>query len=413
MSKIDELKKGQKVAGTAIWLEGILVAAKIIIGLLSQSIVLISDAIHSASDLLSVITSWFGLKIAQRKADERFPYGYYKAESLGTLIISLFILFAFWEMFSHGYTKLFSFSLIKIPLLAMAISLTDALALFFFGTYEIKIGKQVNAQSLIVMGKENKTHLFSSMVVFIGTLAAYYQIPYIEGLATIIISLLILKIGLAAAKNSIFALMDVSPGKEIEQGVSKAIKSVAGIEEFFDLRLRQSGPFILGEAKVGIRKSVDVERAHEIADRVESKVKREVPQIESFMIHVEPFKNNWRHLVFPVSEKRELNSKIDDKFSRAAYFLFVNYKKEKLKGFYFLRNPYKGKKARAGLAVAKLCINQKSDVLITKEIGEIAFLALKENLFDIYQVKDGTVKEAVKGFLKGDFRRLRQATKSS
>jgi len=52
MSKIDELKKGQKVAGTAIWLEGILVAAKIIIGLLSQSIVLISDAIHSASSFL-------------------------------------------------------------------------------------------------------------------------------------------------------------------------------------------------------------------------------------------------------------------------------------------------------------------------------------------------------------------------
>ena len=412
MAKIEKLKEGQRVAETAIWLEGVLVGAKIIIGLLSQSLVLISDAVHSASDLLSVITSWFGLKIAQKKPDERFSYGYYKAESLGTLIISFLFLFAFWEMFTHGYAKLFSFSLIKIPLLALAISLTDALVLFFFGTYEIKIGKQVNAQSLIAMGKENKTHIFSSMAVFIGTLAAYYNVPYVEGLITIIISFLILRIGLTTAKNSAFALMDVSPGKEIEQGVVKAIESVAGIEEFYDLRLRQSGPFVLGETKIGIRKSIDVEKAHEIADRVENEVKKNVFQIESFMVHVEPFKNDWRHLVFPVSEKQELNSKISDNFSRALYFLFVNFKKDKLKGFYFLKNPYKGKKVKTGLAVAKLVIKQKSDILITKEIGEITYFALKDNMFDIFQSKDIIVKKAINNFLGGNLRELKKATKS-
>ncbi len=412
MAKIEKLKEGQRVAETAIWLEGVLVGAKIIIGLLSQSLVLISDAVHSASDLLSVITSWFGLKIAQKKPDERFSYGYYKAESLGTLIISFLFLFAFWEMFTHGYAKLFSFSLIKIPLLALAISLTDALVLFFFGTYEIKIGKQVNAQSLIAMGKENKTHIFSSMAVFIGTLAAYYNVPYVEGLITIIISFLILRIGLTTAKNSAFALMDVSPGKKIEQGVVKAIESVAGIEEFYDLRLRQSGPFVLGETKIGIRKSIDVEKAHEIADRVENEVKKNVFQIESFMVHVEPFKNDWRHLVFPVSEKQELNSKISDNFSRALYFLFVNFKKDKLKGFYFLKNPYKGKKVKTGLAVAKLVIKQKSDILITKEIGEITYFALKDNMFDIFQSKDIIVKKAINNFLGGNLRELKKATKS-
>ena len=410
--EIEKLKQGEKVAGIAIWLEGSLVIAKTMIGLLSGSLVLISDAIHSASDFLSIITSWFGLKIAQRKADKRFPYGYYKAENLGSLIISFLILYAFWEMINQGYARLFSFSQIKIPLLALTISLLDALVLFFFGNYEIKIGKQVNAQSLIAMGEENRTHLLSSMAVFIGTLAAYYHFPYIEGLITIIISFLILKIGLSAAKHSIFSLMDVSPGKETEQKVIEAIKLAPGVEDFFDLRLRKSGPFIFGETKIGVRKSIDVKKAHEMADKIEEEVKRKVPQIESFLVHIEPFKSDWQHLVMPIMTDNGLDSKIADKFARAPRLLFVNFKNKKTKGLYVLKNPFERKKLKAGLTAAKLVIKQKSDILITKQIGEIAFYILKENLFDIYQTEEKTVRKALENFLKNKRNLLKKPTKN-
>jgi len=412
LTKEEKLKKGQRVAGIAFWLEGTLVVAKTIIGLLSGSLVLISDAIHSASDILSIITSWLGLKIARRKPDQRFSYGYYKAENLGTFIISIFIIYAFWKMLTQGYMGLFSLTLIKIPLLALAVSLLDALVLFFFGRYEIKVGRQINVRSLIAMGEENKTHLFSSMAVFIGILAAYYHIPYIEGLITIGISLLILKIGLTTAKDSVFSLMDVSPGKEIEQKVIKVIELVPGIEGFFDLRLRKSGPFILGETKVGIRKNVDVKKAHEMADRVEEKIKRKVPQIESFMVHVEPFKSDWQHLVIPIMTDNGLDSKITGQFARSPYFLFINLKDKKIKGSYVLNNPYQKSKTKAGLAISKLIIKQKSDISLVKQIGEIAFYALRENLLDIYQTKDKTAKEALRSFLKGKSAPLTEATKS-
>jgi cation diffusion facilitator family transporter len=411
MTREEKLKKGQKVAGIAVWLEGALVAAKAMIGLLSGSLVLISDAIHSGSDILSIITSWFGLKIAQRKADQRFPYGYYKAENLGTLIISTLIIYAFWEMLNQGYRRLFSLSLIKMPLLALGVSFFDALILFFFGNYEVKVGKQIGAQSLVTMGKENKTHLFSSTAVFIGTAAAYYRIPYIEGVMTIGISLLILKIGLSAAKDSVLALMDVSPSQETEQKVIKAIESVAGIEEFFDLRLRKSGPFIFGETKVGIRKSIDVKRAHEIADNIEQEIKKKVPQIDSFTIHVEPFKSGFHHLVIPVIGKQELNSRVSAKFARAPYFLFVNLKGKKIKGYYFLKNPYQSRPVRAGLASTKLLVQQKSDTLITQQIGEISFYALRNNLFDIYQTKAKTAQEAIRRFNKEKLKPLQEASR--
>ena len=297
INKRERLKKGQRVAEIAVWLEGGLVIAKTAIGLLSGSLVLVSDAIHSASDFLSIVTSWFGLKIAQRKPDEKFPYGYYKAENLGTLIISFLIIYASWEMLSKGYGRFFSFSSIKIPLLALGISLFDALILFFFGNYEIKVGKKVGARSLVAMGEENRTHIFSSTAIFVGTLSAYLKIPYIEGIVTIAISFLILKIGFKALKDSVFSLMDVSPGEKIRKKVIKIAEEISGIEEIFDLRLRRTGPFVFGEAKVGVRKSVGVKRGHQLADKVEKEVIKKVPQIESFVVHVEPFKSDWHHFI--------------------------------------------------------------------------------------------------------------------
>ena len=133
-------------------------------------------------------------------------------------------------MLVGGYQRLFSFSPIKIPIFALTISLLDALILYFFGNYEIRIGREINAKSLIAMGKENRTHVISSSVVFLGILAGYYKVPYIEGIITIGISFLIFTIGLNALKGSIFALMDVSPSRKVEEKVVKAMESVPGIE---------------------------------------------------------------------------------------------------------------------------------------------------------------------------------------
>ena len=412
MFQPENLKKGQKVAAIAFIIEGILVIGKIVIGLFSRSTVLISDAIHSASDLISIITSWFGLQISQKKANQRFPYGYYKAENLGTAIIAILILYAAYRMFHQGYKELFLVSSINIPFLALLISLIDAFVLYLFGNYEIKIGKQINAQSLIAMGRENKTHLISSLAVFVGILARIYQIPFLEGLITIIISLLILKIGIITLKDSIFSLMDVSPNKEVEEKVAQLISSVSSIEDFFDLRLRKAGPIIFGEVKVGVRKEIDLYQIHQITAQIEQKVKEKIPAMQSFMVRIVPFKSDYHHLVFPTSNKKDLNAILSDNFGRAPYFLFVNLKKDKVKGFYFLDNPHQKDKVKIGLKVAKLISKQKAEALIAKQVGEIAFNSLRENLFDIYQTDNSLVKDSIEKYLNHNLKKITKATKN-
>lgn len=409
--RLENLRRAQNVSRTAFFLESVIVVFKVVIGILSGSLVLISDAIHSASDILSIATSWFGLKIAQKESSERFAYGYYKAESLGALFISVLILYGFWNMITRGVSALSSSSEVSIPYFALAISFLDALILFFFGKYEIKVGRETGAQSLVAMGKENRTHIFSSGAVFIGILAAYFEIPYIEGIITIGISLLILEIGLEALKDSVFNLMDVSPSKEIEKEVSNAIDSVPGVEESLDLRLRKSGAFIFGQASVGVRKYVDVNRANEIADRVEKKVKEAVPKIDSFVVRVEPFRSEYHHLAFPVEEKNGLNSKISKKFGRAPYFLFVNLRGSEIEGHYIVENPYQNKEVRAGLSASNILIDQKIGSLIVSDIGEISFYTLRDNLIDVYRYGGDNTHEALDKYMKENLERVRKPSK--
>ena len=411
--KISKLKKGEKTAGIATITLLLLALVEAAVGFLSGAIILVVDALHNATDSLTNFASWFGLKISQKRPTEKFPYGYYKAESLTTLLVSGFILYAAFELLLEGYSKIFTLSEINMPFQAMCMALILLIVSYLMANYMKKVGKEINSQLLIANSQEKATDVFSSIIIFVAILSTFYRIPYVEGIITMGFSLLIFKAGIFIVKDSIFALMDVSPSKNIEDKVKKIINSIAGVEDFKNLRLRKSGPFVFGEVTVKIRKHVNVERAHEIADSIENKIKKEVGEIDSFTIHVEPYESEELKLTIPVEINKGLNSEVSEHFGRANYFIFVtvNKKEEKIGSFYIRNNPYKEKSDKAGYFAANFMIKEKIDVLITKEIGGISFHTLRDNLVDIYKAKGKNVKEVVNNFIKDKLELLTEPTK--
>jgi cation diffusion facilitator family transporter len=407
---VEPLKKGENAAGISAAISLLLVASKGIVGFISGSSALIGDALHSSADLIVMLASWFGLRIAQRKPTEKFPYGYYKAESLVTLFISGFIVYAAYRIMLEGYSRLFVISETGIPLIAMLVALVSVVLSLFVSKYLGGIGKKINAQSLVVSSKERMMDALSSVVVFAAILMNYYRIPYVEGIVTMLIAVLIFKVGIFSIKDAVFALMDVSPSKEIEKKIKRIIGKVKGVDAFEDLKLRQSGPFIFGEVKVKLKKFISVGRAHEVADEIENKVKQ-VKLVDSFTVHVEPYKGKRHKLAIPVSESKGLSSEIIEHFGRADYFLFVNVEKKDVSRIYPKKNPFKKRKVRAGLAAAKFIIKESADVLVTKEIGEISLHTLRDNLVDVYKTEGRTAKDVVNRFLKNRLSRLKKATR--
>jgi len=407
--KIKLLKKGQRTALISSLISLLLAILKGAVGILSNSVVLIADALESATDIASGLASFFGLKIAQKKPDEKFPYGYYKAENIASLFIGMLIIYAAINLLIASYHRLFTIPEIGygyIPLIVVAFS---AIASLFTSIYLKKKGNQLNIQSLIVNSKDRLKDFFVSIIIFI--VIALKNIPYIEGVVSILISLIILRMGILIAKDAIFALMDVSPSEELEKKVKKIIISIPGVEDAKHIRLRSSGPFIFGECHVKIRKYVNVNRAHEIADNIEEKIKKNVKQIESFTIHIEPFKSPKQKIVIPIKQNKGLDSAVIDHFGRADNFIFVNIDSKKIKSFYVKKNPFKEKKVRAGLSVVNFVIKERINLLITQQMGDISFHTLRDNLVDIYKTNGKTVKNVLENLIKNKLEKLEKPTR--
>lgn len=138
---------------------------------------------------------------------------------------------------------------------------------------------------------------------------------------------------------------------------------------------------------------------------------RYASQIDSFTIHIEPYKARIQKLVIPIRNKDGLNSKIMDHFGRANHFIFVTIKEDQVQPHYIKDNPHKLRKVRAGLSAAHEVLKEKVDVLITRQIGEISIHDLRDHLVDVYLTRRRIVRNAVDDFIDNKLERLMEPTR--
>lgn len=407
----DIFKKGQKATLIAGLTTLFFALAKGVVGFISGSTILLADAVHSGADAFSTATAWFGLKIAKKEPTEKFKYGFYKVENIAALLISGLIFFAGATIIVKSLEKFSTEYEINIPFVAISLAIFDAIFMFWVGTYEMKEGKKINSQSLIADGRESKLHIYSSSLVFIGLISSYFGFFYIEGIFGILISLIIFHAGFESARDAIFALLDVSPSKEIEKKIRLILEENSNLEDFQDLRLRKSGPFIFGEVKVKVKKKLSVQGAHEISTRIEAKIKKSIEEIDSFLISIEPYKSNVLKVCIPIKNNQGMNSEIPKHFGRADNFIFLLIEKGVVTKQTVKKNPFIEKKIRAGLNIVERIMKENIDIVITQEIGPISLHTLGDGLIEVYQTKENKVEDAIKGFIQGKLEELKSPTR--
>lgn len=407
----DIFKQGQKTTMVATLATITFALAKAIVGLISGSVVLLGDAVHSFADSFSSFAAWFGLKIAKKEPTQKFPYGFYKAESVAAFLISLLILFAGYTIVKESISKLFVEHQLSIPVVAITVAFLDAIVMFLIGSYEIKTGKKINSQSLIADGKESRMHLLSSSIVLVGIISVLFGIPYLEGGSGVLISLFIFYAGFESAKNSIFSLMDVSPDPEVEKKIKKILNQISGLRDFENLKLRKSGPFVFGEVEVKIGKAVSMDKANEISRNIEREIKKKIKTVDSFTVSFRPFETKKQKICIPVEVDKGLESEISLHFGRAPLFMFLEIEEGEVKRSYIKKNLYQKEEVRAGLAACEFVIQEKIDSIITKEMGPISLHTLRDNIVDVYRGIDKTVKQAIQNYSQGKLNFLKEPTR--
>jgi len=410
----DRLTAGKRVAAVATVLTLLLAVGKGVIGRWRSSPALTAAAVHSAADMLAIAASWVGLKLAERPPTKRFPFGFYRAESLASLLVSVLLLLAGVHLLRDGIRGLtaqtvalhHSLDVLIAALLSAAISL---------GIYqwEARVGTRIGSQSLLANADESRVDIMTSLAVFAGAGASYLGVARVEMAVTVILAGLIVWLGLKHGRIALFSLLDASPDPELERRVAALTEEVPGVMRVADVQLRQAGLFCFGIARVQLRRSVDITRGHEIAHRVVQVVREAIPRIESLTVHLEPFVPKTLTILVPV-QGNSAAARVSAHFGRAPFFALVTLSDEAIDGIEFVENPARQAKARAGLAAIKhLFEKNRADSVLTREIGEIAFYALREYYVEIYVAPDASLGEALAMFARGELPRIQAPTHAS
>jgi cation diffusion facilitator family transporter len=291
LSEKELVKEKKKIALLSIFLNLFLSLMKISIGLISGSASLVADGIHSLADFLTSLSVYFGIIIASLKVED-FPYGLYKAENLVSLLSAFAIFFAGYEILREVFIENKLRHIENLPLALTAVIITILLT-FIFSRYEKKKGMELNSPSLIADAEHIKTDTMSSIIVLFGIIANYLGYPLIEKLIVLIIVGFIFHAGWEIMISAIRVLLDASVEKETLDKIKEIIEKEPKVIKVKSLQGRNSGSYKFIEAEI-ILNTTDLTEAHEIAHKIEDKIKREIPFIEKLIIHFEPPNTNYK-----------------------------------------------------------------------------------------------------------------------
>jgi len=382
-------KKGERAA---IVSAAVLLAFSLLKGavsVISGSVALLADSIHSFADVFSSIAVWAGLKLVQKKPTERFPYGYYKAETLALLIVAVTIVVSGVLMLKEAVDKLFEPSVVLFPSVVLAVAAFSGLASYVLGRYKKNVGNLIGSQSLVSEGQHSMVDVYTSLVVFAGVLFASLGYSVAEVLAGLAIGLYVLKVGLWFGKDAVLVLMDACLSPQKAREMKEIAGGARGVRGVHDLRLHKSGPVSFGEMHIEVQEDVPLEKAHEISDEIEEKIRQRFKDIESIIIHVEPAPKEKIKVGIPIVEDRGLESMNSMHFGNVPFFAFIEVERGQIANVYVKTNKAAGLTRKKGIDAAKLLVNEKVDVVLAGGMGEGPFHLLRDNLVQVYILQQG------------------------
>ena len=384
----------------SIGVTAFLAIIKYVAGVLSGSIALVADAIHSLTDVISSIAVFIGLKISDRKPTEEFPYGFYKAENIVSLFLALAIFYAGYEIVLTSVGEFAEAEDLKNIPFAIAAALTSLILALLLSSYKLKVGREENSPSLIADGKHTRADTYASAAVLAGILGNYAGIHFLDPAAGILVSVFIFRSGYEILKGSIKVLLDASIDYESLNRMRELTSETHGVRKICALNARGSGKFIFIE--MGIETNLrDLKKAHQLSDKIENRIKSEIKNVDRVLIHIEPEEREFVRYAVPCTENNGAGSAVSWHFGEAEYFCIFDMRTRdgELTDMRFLKNPFATLEKRKGLRVAELLVAGGVDKLITKEsiAQKSAFYVLDDAYVDSEETDFDTVGEIIEG----------------
>ncbi len=281
-----------------------LAVMKISLGLVSGSLAVVADGIDSTSDIATSIITLFTARLLSRPPNIKFPYGYEKADTVATKALSFVILFAGAQLAISTITRLFEPSVSDPPsMLAVYVTIISIFGKLGLSLYLQRTGKSVSSSMLIANARNMQNDVIISVAVLVGLGFTFiFNMPVIDTITALLVSVWILKVGLQIFFQSNTELMDGMKDPVLYCELFRAVKMVDGAKNPHRVRLRKIGNLHMISMDLEVDPEITVTEAHEIVRKVETKIKENLPNVYDIVVHIEPYGNEEENEKFGLKE---------------------------------------------------------------------------------------------------------------
>jgi len=286
----DEYKTGQRLAILGMVVSGALAFAKISGGLFSGSTALTADGLESASDVLMSGIVFGGMAIARRPPDERFPYGYGRAESLAGKTVATILLMSAVLLATHSLHK-FSKEPNYLPAWTLWPLAASFVAKCVLSSVKYRAGKRLRSSSLMADALNDSVDIVSATVAAAAIALTLYdpkRFAYADPAGGLGVAIIIFLMGIQLFRRTSSELMDVMPDEDLVQAVRAAAEGVPGVRRIEKCFGRKSGVHFFFDVHVEVDGDMKVVAAHELGHAVKSTIRRQCTFVKDVLVHIEP-----------------------------------------------------------------------------------------------------------------------------
>ena len=269
----------------------VLSVGKLIAGILGHSSAMISDAIHSASDVFSTFVVIIGVKMSEKEADREHPYGHERMECVASIILAVLLGAVGLGIGASGVEKITAgnYTDLEVPgMLPLAAAVVSIVIKEWMFWYTRAAARQINSGALMADAWHHRSDALSSVGSFVGILFARIGFPIMDAVASVVISICIIKAAYDIFRDGINKMVDHSCDRETEAKIRSTTLQVDGVLGIDDLKTRIFGSKLYVDMEILADADLTLREAHQIAEHVHHKIERDNPDCIHCMVHVNP-----------------------------------------------------------------------------------------------------------------------------
>ncbi len=269
----------------------LLTAFKMTAGILGKSGAMVSDAVHSLSDVFATLIAYLGTRISKRSPDKEHPYGHERLECVASLILGLVLAATGIGIGRVGILNIISgdYASLEVPrLIALIASVVSIVTKELMFWYTRHYAKKIDSQVFMADAWHHRSDAFSSVGSLIGIGGAMLGYPVLDSVASVVICVFILKVAYDIIKGAISNMIDTSCGEEYEKQVSDYVMSVEGVKSIDLLHTRKFGNKVYIDIEIGVDSNETFRSAHDISECVHSGVEEKFENVKHVMVHANP-----------------------------------------------------------------------------------------------------------------------------